>query len=1232
MGRTKKIKKEDEWDDGGYSKPSPDDYAKNDKIITPNLSDALLELDPTNKPAESSSEPASEMPADVKIDLAESEPQKNPKEILTARVELIKSIATAHDKLKEIDDKKVLITETQKSKIEKVFRELEKISTGLKEAEGMPIKEMEERIEQYNKRIAKFNNKISSLKKEIKEMADKLIEEGKEGLHGEETKKSQEKIEVPKMPEQEIMKIVDYLEEMARDGHAMSDYQKWSDVLRTRLPADKNESEQMKAKRKLVDEQMFNENLKKVYEHLKLIHDQKQAESMIGLKTGEEREKWAKRKEMLDEIFGRGEPAKTMTEIPVPDEEYAIENPATEETPVKETPIEIPDETVSTLPETISPVPETLENPPADIFDMENAGEIREQYERIQQLSVRLGEARNKLKEAFVKKEKASGIVGKFKKMFGSKDSELANQEYEAVWNEYANLQKEMIEASQIQAGYLREFLKQESNDLQAKIGEYYKGKENIISKVWRRLGEMNLANYLEKKAVAVKSMEEQGEEIGKWDRFWANRAKELEQSNKLYKIGAKVLSVRLGLSMGLLGGGIFGIPGVAEARGAFVGLGSAMGSRHLEDAAQNKIQRWLGNRGEFYSSSEEAQKIMKDRFGIVEKTMDEGADPNEPEDKKTARRRKKYEKMLGKAEKDMLEFEALPVADRLEKIQEKISAIEAYAYVNGLDLSKDASYQQLLLAREKNTEKYLMEKAVEIGDERPVVRPDSLEDAMVFLESRKTELSKTAEKVAAEKQLRWAKRLVSVAVGAVSGTYAYLATLSRAELFNGGGSSPEATPVAGVSATEIGSDVSAPNIGEAGTAENITMEDYVVKMNAEDLAAVKNFVATAGDNEKVLEAFNKAINEGHSPKEIYESLMVHKGDGMERILQRQLTLNPEKFGYQGDLEDASAVRKWAGHEASAIAQKQGIADEYFIYNENKPQFLILNEDKSVDSLGRLHHVSEILKTRAVEAARLTQESAEQVTPSEGGVTEVREVIDGMTGEPKILTNAEQAEFDKLFENGQFDEAMDYMLEHRARGPIFETSDGLQVHRADIGEWEGEAPKIRGDRMIHETLYEDGITTDTGGGYIREEGPPAEIEIAQSNPEVEVGAEIFETEPINSFDSRFGTVEFKYNEQGQPDSFILPDNADYQSSLDRILVPPKDTLELSRSTEGLAGAVDVYDRIYVDMQNQGLQNTAEAGLIKDKIKRFSELVSKDLNKKPEELFNTDIVDRYNLKK
>jgi hypothetical protein len=1418
--RTKKGKGDDGWDEGDYSK-SPSKASKNNvKPTTPDLSDALLALDSTNQSVEPLQEKLESAPPSSETSGSETEEGGMSKEktadTLTARIELIKSIDSAYRRVKELEGK-IAHKDITDKKINKLFFDLDNINKGLKELEGASMQEMAQRIENYMTRMEKIENRIASIKKDIKGMVGELTTEEKSGETAtEQPEKEKNDVETEQISEQKIVKIINYLDDILKDGNTDSNYQEWSDILRTRLPEQENESERMKEKRKKFGKTMFEDTFKKVFEHLKLIHDQKQAETMIGLKTGAEKAKWEKRKQMLDEIFGEKTEAKIKSDNELknddkefkerviikneddikigqilrlkrtsgqmedgwivysilgedvhvgkktpdgiatkivssaelvewngPDGDIGIELQTKEEKApeVKRDHIDKINNYFSQLNEALkeddiekaknkyilisrelerqaselsadelkqfndnlekykiifeespvekSPLEKIPESPASDMFEsaLGDVEALREFNERIQRLSAELVEARNKLKEAFVKKEKVSGIVGKFKKVFGSKESEQANQEYEVAWNEYASLQKEMIEASQAQANELRQFLQNESNDLQAKIAEHYKGKENIISKVWKRLGEMNLGNYLEKKAAAVQAMEEQGEEIGRWDRFWANRAKELKHSNKLYKIGAKVLSVRLGLSVGLLGAGVFGIPGMAEARGAFVGLGSAMGSRHLEDAAQNKIQRWLGNRGEFYSSSEEAQKIMADKFGIVKKTFDEGAPADEPENKKTARRRAKFEKMLGKAESDLVKFESLPADKKIEKIQEKISAIEAYAYVNGLDLSKDQSYNQLILARESAMNEFLLERARETGDERPVIRPDSLEDAMAFLDSRKKELARTAEKVAGEKKLRWAKRLISVAVGAVSGTYAYFATLSRAELFGG---KSEAAPVITTEVTEATetpiqppADVEQPELTETGITEQMDFSEYA---------------------------------------------MVREGEGLERVLQRQLSADPKKFGFEGDIEDAQAVNKWVRREAHLIARQQNIADKYFVYNEKNPQFLILNDDKTVEVVGRLRHVSEIAKAKAVEAARLAQESAIEgaVEQTREGVTDVREVIDLMTGEPKVLTNIEQMEFNRLVNNDQFGEAMEYLMKNKVRGPIFETADGLQVHRAGIGGWEGNAPNIElpngarvvfsddmqlalpetplsspeAERAFNAKFAVEDISDPAVKAEIREHVLNATVEkikameqaLEQTHPDSpdhqaiirtlkmqlndfnirtgreaseffgkdfvnrinsevptpmspeepvaaqpvleEVETEIFEPKPINTFDSRFGTIEFEYDDQGRPAQFKVPDNTtprDFQVSFDRILAPTESNVDVSIGTSGLVRAIDVYDNIYVDMQNQGLQNTAEAGLIKDTIKRFSRLASKDLGKEPADLFNEDIVNRYNLK-
>lgn len=54
----------------------------------------------------------------------------------------------------------------------------------------------------------------------------------------------------------------------------------------------------------------------------------------------------------------------------------------------------------------------------------------------------------------------------------------------------------------------------------------------------------------------------------------------------------------------------------------------------------------------------------------------------------------------------------------------------------------------------------------------------------------------------------------------------------------------------------------------------------------------------------------------------------VGQGEGVEHVLRRQLELDPEKFGFKGDISDKMAIRTWSGGEAHRIAIDQGYIDK----------------------------------------------------------------------------------------------------------------------------------------------------------------------------------------------------------------------------------------------------------------------------------------------------------------
>ncbi|MFH1677872.1 MAG: hypothetical protein ABH888_03620 [Patescibacteria group bacterium] len=58
-----------------------------------------------------------------------------------------------------------------------------------------------------------------------------------------------------------------------------------------------------------------------------------------------------------------------------------------------------------------------------------------------------------------------------------------------------------------------------------------------------------------------------------------------------------------------------------------------------------------------------------------------------------------------------------------------------------------------------------------------------------------------------------------------------------------------------------------------------------------------------------------------------FSDATIRKGEGIEHVLIRQLKTNPENFGFKGNLNNADAVKEWAGGEAHRMAIKAGYVD-----------------------------------------------------------------------------------------------------------------------------------------------------------------------------------------------------------------------------------------------------------------------------------------------------------------
>jgi hypothetical protein len=72
-------------------------------------------------------------------------------------------------------------------------------------------------------------------------------------------------------------------------------------------------------------------------------------------------------------------------------------------------------------------------------------------------------------------------------------------------------------------------------------------------------------------------------------------------------------------------------------------------------------------------------------------------------------------------------------------------------------------------------------------------------------------------------------------------------------------------------------------------------------------------------------------IPKGFSPEtdqDILKAATIGRGEGIEHALRRQLELNPDKFGFKGNLSDRAAIHEWSGGQAHRIAINEGYIDQ----------------------------------------------------------------------------------------------------------------------------------------------------------------------------------------------------------------------------------------------------------------------------------------------------------------
>jgi len=141
------------------------------------------------------------------------------------------------------------------------------------------------------------------------------------------------------------------------------------------------------------------------------------------------------------------------------------------------------------------------------------------------------------------------------------------------------------------------------------------------------------------------------------------------------------------------------------------------------------------------------------------------------------------------------------------------------------------------------------------------------------------------------------------------------------------------------------------------------------------------------------------------------DDALIHKGEGIEHALRRQLEHDPAAHGYEGNPDDLAAIRQWSGHEAHRLAINEGFiqADgtETRVLDTDADTRYILKPDGQVEAVNattyqHLPTPETTASTEPFEAALRGLERLERPPVADLGI------VDNLSfgpGEAKILTD-----------------------------------------------------------------------------------------------------------------------------------------------------------------------------------------------------------------------------------
>lgn len=207
----------------------------------------------------------------------------------------------------------------------------------------------------------------------------------------------------------------------------------------------------------------------------------------------------------------------------------------------------------------------------------DEAARDKERNEKLEKLK----EARESLAKAEKNKKAYEGLVGRFKGWIKKDEKSGAEAEYIAAKESYDKARAEYV------AGSAERMLKERADLADARAREFYE-KRGKIYRAWKWLGEQNVEKLMPDKWKAKLASWRPEGKLGKVAKFGA-------------RLGTKFLSLRTGVSFGLLGVGIWGGVGTAAAvslfaaRRALGGVGAGFGTYDLLRRGQESwaVTKW---------------------------------------------------------------------------------------------------------------------------------------------------------------------------------------------------------------------------------------------------------------------------------------------------------------------------------------------------------------------------------------------------------------------------------------------------------------------------------------------------------------------------------------------------------------------------------------------------------------------------------------------------------------